>query len=324
MDAIATQGLFKTYRRWLRRTGQAALDGVDLTVPQGSAFGLIGPNGAGKTTFIKVLLGIVRLDQGQVRVLGGAAEDPKVRARIGYLPERLHLPAAWKPAEFLHSVARMKGVRVTGPELSAVLERVGIAQAKDRAIGGYSKGMKQRLGLGAALLGKPELLILDEPTDGIDPLGRVEIRHILSEELQRGATLFLNSHLLSETERICDRIAILGGGKVLRQGTLQELRQVGVCWRARFQLDAGLALPVDGAADATAQATAQATVQMRTAALQAAGFVPAGDRHRIVVNDAAGLNAALDQARAAGALLTELVREEKALEDVLAEAMEAA
>lgn len=314
MNAIATQGLSKTYRRWLRRSGQVALSGVDLTLPQGCAFGLIGPNGAGKTTFIKVLLGIVRPDAGDVRVLGQRPDDPKMRARIGYLPERLHLPAAWKPTEFLHSVARLKGAKVTPEGLVQLLERVGIASAKDRAIGGYSKGMKQRLGLAAALLGAPDLLILDEPTDGIDPLGRVEIRHILAEELQRGATLFLNSHLLSETERICDRIAILGGGKVLRQGTLQELRQVGVCWRAKFELTR----PDPSDAGAPQINPAQA------ATLAQAGFVPAGDRYRIVVSDPAGLNAALDQVRAAGALLVELAREEKALEDVLAEAMEAA
>lgn len=299
-DAIVTQGLTKTYRRWLTRRGHTALAGVELAVPAGSAFGLIGPNGAGKTTFIKTLLGIVRPDAGEVRILGGLPDDPRVRARIGYLPERLHLPAAWKPTELLHSVARMKGLRTTEPELLRILERVGIADAKDRRIGGYSKGMKQRLGLGAALLGGPELLILDEPTDGIDPLGRVEIRHLLAEELARGATLFLNSHLLSETERICDRIAILGGGKVLRQGSLAELRQVGVCWQARFAPGAPLE------------------------ALAEAGFTAAEGRFRIVVSDAAGLNAALDQARAAGALLVELTREEKALEDVLAEAMEAA
>jgi ABC-2 type transport system ATP-binding protein len=300
MHAISTQGLTKTYRSFLRRSGQTALAGVELAIPLGSAFGLIGPNGAGKTTFIKVLLGIVRPDAGDVRVLGGLPDDPAIRARIGYLPERLHLPGAWKPTEFLKSVARLKGFSITEPACVQILERVGIAAAKGRAIGGYSKGMKQRLGLGAALLGAPELLVLDEPTDGIDPMGRVEIRRILAEELSRGATLFLNSHLLSETEKICDRIAILGGGKVLRQGTLTELRQVGVCWRARFEPGA----PPE--------------------ALAQAGFSPSGDRHRIVVSDAQGLNQALDRARQAGALLVELTREEKALEDVLAEAMEAA
>lgn len=300
MQAISTQGLTKTYRSFLRRSGQTALAGVELNIPRGSAFGLIGPNGAGKTTFIKVLLGIVRPDTGEVRVLDGSPDDPAIRARIGYLPERLHLPAAWKPTEFLRSVARLKGASVSEEGCVRILERVGIAAAKDRAIGGYSKGMKQRLGLGAALLGEPELLVLDEPTDGIDPIGRVEIRHILAEELSRGATLFLNSHLLSETEKICDRIAILGGGKVLREGTLTELRQVGVCWRARFE---------PGAPEE---------------ALAQAGFTPQGDRHRIVVSDAQGLNQALDRARQAGALLVELTREEKALEDVLAEAMEAA
>ena len=294
--AIETKALTKTYRPWHRRGGQVALRGVELAIPEGSAFGLIGPNGAGKTTFIKILLGIVQPDGGEVRLLGGDPSDPKVRARIGYLPERLHLPAAWKPLVFLRSVSSLKGLSPTEAELRALLERVGLGEAAGRKIGGYSKGMKQRLGLAAALIGKPDLLVLDEPTDGIDPLGRVEVRNILSQELARGATLFLNSHLLSETERVCDRIGVLGGGRLLREGPLSERRQVGSAWRARFS-----PAPVD--------------------ALLAAGFSAGEGGVFRLGGDATALNLALDRARAAGALLVELHREEKALEDVLAEAM---
>ncbi|WP_244219772.1 ABC transporter ATP-binding protein [Corallococcus interemptor] len=271
---------------------------MDLHVPAGSAFGLIGPNGAGKTTFIKSVLGIVRPTAGTVRVLGGSPEDPAIRARIGYLPERLHLPGTWKSPAFLATVARLKGLKVDAGAHARLLERVGLSDAVDRRIGGYSKGMRQRLGLAAALLGEPALLVLDEPTDGIDPMGRLEVRRILQEEVQKGVTLFLNSHLLAETERVCDRVAILADGRVLREGRLEELAKAGARWRVRF------------APGADAQA------------LTAEGFVPAGGGredgvYTVEAADVAVLNAALDRARSRGALLTELKREGADLEAVL-------
>ncbi|OJT22437.1 ABC transporter ATP-binding protein [Archangium sp. Cb G35] len=298
MPAIEVIGLRKTYRRAFR-AGHEALRGVDLSVPEGSAFGLIGPNGAGKTTFIKSILGIVQPTEGTVRVLGGSPEDPKIRARIGYLPERLHLPGSWLAPVFLGTVAGLKGLKPDKAANLRLLERVGLGDALDRRIGGYSKGMRQRLGLAAAMLGSPDLLILDEPTDGIDPMGRVEVRRILQEEVQRGTTLFLNSHLLAETERLCDRVAILGNGKVLREGRLEELARGGARWVVRFApgADAG--------------------------ALGAAGFTAAGTegQYHVEAADVAGLNAALDKARAAGALLMELKRDGQDLESVLASTM---
>jgi ABC-2 type transport system ATP-binding protein len=301
VTAIEVVGLHKTYRRAFR-PGHEALRGVDLRVPTGSAFGLIGPNGAGKTTFIKSILGIVQPTAGTVRVLGGSPEDPRIRARIGYLPERLHLPGAWKAQAFLATVARLKGMAPERAGIPRLLERVGLTDALERRIGGYSKGMRQRLGLAAALLGEPELLILDEPTDGIDPLGRVEVRRLLQEEVRRGTTLFLNSHLLAETERVCDRVAILARGQVLREGRLGELASSQSQWTARFE----------PGADAEA--------------LARAGFTATGPEGRYLVEaaDAAGLNAALDKARAAGALLVELKRDAQDLETVLATAMEVA
>ena len=215
MLAAQTERLKKTYFVGFRKQGVQALAGVDLEVPRGTAFGLIGLNGAGKTTLIKILLGIVRPTEGSVGLLGGVPSDPKMRARVGYLPERLLLPSSFRPHAFLASVARLKAIRGAEREIDRQLTRVGLWAERGRAIGGFSKGMKQRLGLAAAMLGEPELLVLDEPSDGVDPLGRVEIRKILAEERARGATLLLNSHLLSETERICDRIAILSEGKIL-------------------------------------------------------------------------------------------------------------
>lgn len=162
--ALQATGLSKSFSR-LFGPAHPALRELTLSIPRGSAFGLIGPNGAGKTTFIKLLLGVARPSSGQVQVLGGDPEEPAVRARIGYLPERLHLPDAWTPLQFLASVARLKNIS-TEPQL---LERVGLSSARERKIGGFSKGMRQRLGLAVALLGKPELLILERPTAGVYP-----------------------------------------------------------------------------------------------------------------------------------------------------------
>ena len=274
--------------------------GLDLEVAAGTAFGLIGPNGAGKTTFIKCILGVVRPEAGEVRVLGGSPEDPRVRARIGYLPERLHLPSAWKPGAYLASVARLKGVPLTEPDVQALLDRVGLDRpACARRIGGFSKGMKQRLGLAAALLGHPELLVLDEPTDGVDPLGRVEVRKILREEVSRGTTLFLNSHLLAETERICDRVGILARGKLLREGPLDALTRAPAVYRLRF------------------------APGMEPGALVALGLLPGGepDTFALAAADPSRVNAVLEQARGLGALLVELAPAARDLEDVLAEVL---
>jgi ABC-2 type transport system ATP-binding protein len=218
-----------------------------------------------------------------------------VRARIGYLPERLHLPGSWSATAFLHTVAKLKGLQPDAAAHARLLERVGLADAAGRKIGGYSKGMRQRLGLAAALLGNPALLILDEPTDGIDPMGRVEVRRILQDEVQRGTTLFLNSHLLAETERLCDRVAILAEGRVLRQGRLEELARGGARWLVRFAPGAS------------------------REALGAAGFEAGASEGLFHVDaaDPAALNAALDKARAAGALLVELKRDGQDLESVL-------
>jgi ABC-2 type transport system ATP-binding protein len=300
--AFAVASLHKRFRTRFGRTESVALDGVDLEVPRGEAFGLIGPNGAGKTTFIKCLLAIVHPDAGSVELLGGRPEDPRSRARVGYLPERLALPGAWTPRAFLASVSRLKGLAPDRAATDGLLARVGLADAGERKIRGFSKGMRQRLGLAAALVGAPDLLVLDEPTDGVDPLGRVEIRQLLTGELERGATLFINSHLLSETERICTRIGILSHGRLVRSGPLEVLTAVQQRWRVRFA--PASPVPAD--------------------ALVGLGFEPGEEgAWELAATDAVSLNRALDGARAAGALLVELERASKDLEDVLTEALAA-
>jgi ABC-2 type transport system ATP-binding protein len=274
---------------------------VDLAVPRGTAFGLIGPNGAGKTTFVKALLGIVRASAGEVRLLGGDPDDPRVRARVGYLPERLEVAAAWTPLEILASVARLKGVELEARSALALLEEVGVAEVARRRTGGFSKGMRQRVGLAAALVGEPELLVLDEPTDGLDPIGRAEVRGILARALARGATLLLNSHLLAETERICGRVGILVGGRIVREGPLEALTAAGAAWRVRFAPGPSMD------------------------ALRAAGFtLGEAEAWRFAGQGARELNLALDAARSAGALVLEIAPEEKDLEQVLADAVGAA
>jgi len=296
--AIEAEGLEKRYAGLLGRDAKDALRGVDLKVPAGSAFGLIGPNGAGKTTFVKTLLGVVRPTAGRVRLLGADPQDARARARVGYLPERLRLSPAWTPVQILESVARLKGLTVPRARILALLEEVGIASEARHVVGRFSKGMRQRVGLAVALLGDPELLVLDEPTDGLDPVGRVEVRGILARALARGATLLLNSHLLDETERICERIGILVAGRIVMEGPLDALTAGAGAWRARF---------ADGAP---------------AAALVQAGFARVDDTTWLYPDGrAVALNEALGSARAAGALVVELTRDARELEQVLADAM---
>jgi ABC-2 type transport system ATP-binding protein len=295
MLAVSSTALSKTYAR-VGAEHVRALDSMTLEIPRGAAFGLIGPNGAGKTTFIKLLLGIARPTSGEVRVLGKSPDDVAARERIGYLPERLHLPSAWKPPAYLRSVAALKGLR--DPPVDTLLARVGLRDAASRRIGGFSKGMRQRLGLAAALLGTPDLLVLDEPTDGIDPLGRIEVRDLLQQEQARGATLLLNSHLLAETERVCDRIGILHQGRLVTSGTLDALKASTRGWQATF----ALGFDVD---------------QLRTA-----GFTHAeGARFNVAPCEPRELNAAIDRARSTGALLVKLEQPAKDLEELLKDAL---
>jgi ABC-2 type transport system ATP-binding protein len=295
MTAVAASALSKSYPR-VGGEAVRALDGMTLEIPRGAAFGLIGPNGAGKTTFIKLLLGIARPTSGEVTVLGRLPDDVAAREKVGYLPERLHLPGAWKPPAYLRSVATLKGLREA--PIDVLLRRVGLMAAAGRRIGGFSKGMRQRLGLAAALLGEPELLVLDEPTDGIDPLGRIEVRDLLLQEKARGATLLLNSHLLAETERVCDRVGILHQGRLVQSGTLQSLKAAAKGFELTF------AQGCDGAA----------LVGLGLEAVE-------GTRFSTPVTEPAELNALIDRARASGALLVKLEPAARDLEQLLKESL---
>lgn len=225
---IDVQHLEKTYRAGLFRRGRIrALQGVSLTVPRGSIYGLLGPNGAGKTTLIKILLGIVRKSAGTAIVLGHRAGQLAARRNIGYLPENHRIPRHLTGLTALEYYGCLSGLSATEvrrrtPEL---IDRVGLTGRAKERVSGYSKGMQQRLGLAQAMLHKPQLIVLDEPTDGVDPVGRKEIRDVLKGLAADGATIFLNSHLLQEIELICEQVAILNHGRVLRTGSVHELTE---------------------------------------------------------------------------------------------------
>jgi ABC-2 type transport system ATP-binding protein len=223
--ALAAEGLTKVYRSGIGRRPVRALHGLDLRVSRGSVFGLLGPNGAGKTTLVKLALGIARPTAGRVSLLGLPGGDVRARARVGYLPENHRYPTHLTGAQVLDFFGRLSGIR--NPEraarVEALLRRVRMSEWGATPVRKYSKGMMQRLGMAQAILNQPDLLILDEPTDGVDPVGRREIRDLLLEQKARGATIFLNSHLLSEVERLCDRVAILKEGRLVREGGVEQL-----------------------------------------------------------------------------------------------------
>lgn len=212
--AIACSEVRKRYRTTV------ALDGVSLEVEHGSVFGFLGPNGAGKSTLVKILTGLVRRSQGQVKVLGGRPGTREVQRHVGYLPELFRFPSWLTGRELLEFHGRLADAAV---DTTALLDLVGIGAAGDRRIGEYSKGMQQRLGLAQALVGDPELVFLDEPTSALDPLGRLDVRDVLLHLRQRGMTVFLNSHLLTEVERVCDRVAVIDRGVIVAQGATEDL-----------------------------------------------------------------------------------------------------
>ncbi|MEV0716529.1 ABC transporter ATP-binding protein [Asanoa sp. NPDC050611] len=215
--AVWCSGLRKRYRR------RTAVDDVSFTVGRGEVVGLLGPNGAGKTTVIKILLGLVRPDAGEVLLLGRPSRDPRSRAKVGYLPELFRYQPWLTAAEVLALHVRLAGVSVPDAERRECLALVGLADRAGDRVGGFSKGMQQRLGLAVALVARPEFVVLDEPTSALDPLGRADVRDLLLSLRARGVAVLLNSHLIGEVERVCDRVVILDKGRIAAAGTLEEL-----------------------------------------------------------------------------------------------------
>ena len=300
--AVRADALAKTYGG---KRPVAALAPLTLSVGRGETFGLLGPNGAGKTTFVKLLLGLVRPTSGTAEILGVDVRNPAARVPTGFLPEGHRFPPFLTGREALGLLARMHGVSdadrtARAPEL---LDRVRLTDAADRRVGTYSKGMLQRLGLAQALMNRPRVVFLDEPTDGVDPVGRREIRDLIEGLRADGVTVFLNSHLLSEVERVCTRVAILDRGALVREGTVAELTATGRAWRLRTtpvppDLAARLALAPD---TADAPASPVDAVLVRTV---------------LTAPDRASLNAALDALRAAGVEVEAVEPLRRSLEDL--------
>jgi len=230
-DAIVARALAKRYG------GVDALHDLTLRVARGECLGFLGPNGAGKSTAVKMLVGLVRPTAGDAELLGRPLGDLRTRARIGYLPELFRYPGWLAAREVLAFHARL--LRIDGAQraIDAVLDEVGLRDRAADRVGTYSKGMQQRLGLAVALLGEPEIVFLDEPTSALDPVGRSDVRALIERLRARNTTVFLNSHLLGEVERICDRVCVVDRGRVVAEGAVDALS--GERRGVRVRLDDG-------------------------------------------------------------------------------------
>ena len=217
--AVHTQDLAKRYGKTV------ALSGLTMSVRRAEVFGFLGPNGAGKTTAVKLLVGLALPTAGQGWVLGAPIGDLQTRRRLGYLPELFRYQGWMTAREVLGLHCKLSGMARSQwqKEIDLALDMVGLADRADDKVEGFSKGMQQRLGLGVALLGRPELVLLDEPTSALDPVGRHDVREIIRQLKARGTAVFLNSHLLTEVEQICDRLAVVDHGRVIATGTMSQI-----------------------------------------------------------------------------------------------------
>jgi ABC-2 type transport system ATP-binding protein len=309
--AIEVRSLRKDYRAGLGGRAVHALAGIDLVVQPGELFGLLGPNGAGKTTTVKILLGLTRATSGDATLLGIPVSDPESRRRVGYLPEGHRFPGYLTARQTLSIFGRMSGVAPAAlkTRIPALLETVKLGEWMDVKVKKFSKGMTQRLGIASALVHEPEVLLLDEPTDGVDPVGRREIRDLLRAEAARGRAILLNSHLLSEIELTCDRVAVLRKGSVAAMGTVEELtkREEKKDSLKVYKL---VATGIDDAVLAAFRETG-------------AGAERVNGHFQVSARDDQHLNVLIDSARARGALLTELTPEKSSLEDVFVDLIKA-
>jgi ABC-2 type transport system ATP-binding protein len=303
--AIELDDLRVRYRG--RRGTVTALDGLSLSVPSGGVYGFLGANGAGKTTAIRAIVGLLRNSSGRIRVLDADVPRhlPDVMDRIGALVEQPSFFPSFSGRRNLTLLARSRGI--SGPRVDAALERVGLTSRAESRFATYSLGMKQRLGIAAALLKDPELVVLDEPANGLDPPGILEVRTLLRELGAQGRTVFISSHILSEVEHTCDRIAIIARGKCIATGRVDELL-AGSQARHRVRLPAG------------------DRPDLARSVLSAAGWITAIDDHGALIVDVP-LERAHEVTRAlagAGMFLAELTPITRSLEDVFLELTEPA
>src|SRR5437588_8213824 len=222
---VSVRGLTKVFKDFWGRPKARALDNVDLRVRRGEVFGLLGPNGSGKSTTVKLLLGLLYPTKGHIEVFGHSSRHVATKARIGYLPEESYLYRYLNSRETLDFFGNLFRLPAGEREKRAeqLLEMVGLSQTRTRAVGEFSKGMQRRIGLAQALINDPDLVILDEPTAGLDPIGCREVKDLIVALARRGKTVILSSHLLSDVEDVCDRVVIYYGGKIQAMGTLKDL-----------------------------------------------------------------------------------------------------
>jgi ABC-2 type transport system ATP-binding protein len=240
---IRARGLTKEFRQGFFMRRVRAVESVSFEVSGGDIFGFLGPNGAGKTTTIKILTGLIAATGGEAQIFGQSVSSPGARARLGFLPENPYIYPYLTPTEFVELCGRLSGLpgRTVRTRAAEVLARVGMTYASNRPARKLSKGMLQRTGLAAALVADPELLILDEPMSGLDPVGRKEVRDLILDERRKGRTIFFSSHILSDVETLCDKVAILQRGRVVVEGRLDELLRRGSTYRDVVLADASKA-----------------------------------------------------------------------------------
>ncbi len=304
MSVIRVRGLRKTFLTGFLLRPFEALKGVDLDVEGGEIFGFIGPNGAGKTTTIKVLTGLIHATAGEAFINDVPVPHPDSRRGLGFMPEGTYFHEYLTGREFLEFHARLLGVPKAERDeiIPQLLERVGIPQAADLRIRRYSKGMRQRVGLAQALIGKPNVLILDEPMSGLDPIGRRDVRELILSLRDEGRTIFFTSHILADAEVICDQAAIILGGRIVEHGYLDDLLGQEV---------EGVDLTVEGISEELYQALSAGA---RRAVVQ-------GSRFQFQLADEAEAEKALEQVRAAGGRVRSLVPRRRSLEDLLVRGM---
>ena len=304
MSVIRARGLAKTFRTGFLMRPVAAVRGVDLDVRSGEIFGFIGPNGAGKTTTIKMMTGLILPSAGEAWIRDVPVSEPESRRGLGFLPEGTYFHDYLTGCELLEFHAQLLGVAREQREraIPALLERVGILHAADLRIRRYSKGMRQRVGLAQALIGDPDVLILDEPMSGLDPIGRRDARELILSLRDDGKTIFFSSHILADAEMICDQVAIILDGRIVQQGYLGELLGQEV---------ESVDMVVEGIDETLYDWLAQLA---RRAVVQ-------GTRFSFELPDEAAAEKAVDRVREAGGRLRSLVPRRRSLEDLLVQDM---
>jgi ABC-2 type transport system ATP-binding protein len=309
--AIDLQNVSKVYGRRVY-----ALNGISLSVNRGEVFGLLGPNGAGKSTLIKIMMTVVRATHAHGTILGRPVGHKPTLAKVGYLPENHRFPRYLTGRQTLEFFASLSGIdRSTRRRRAAeLLDLVSMSAWADQKVVSYSKGMMQRVGLAQALVNDPELVLLDEPTDGVDPVGRLDIRNVLLRLRDEGKTVFINSHLLSELEMICGRVAILVAGRVARQGRIHDLTASGQ--RYEIELDN---TPMNALAE---------FLETSNESSPAVGRLPSGPAFeihknivRVATTEPADIQPLLDSARRSGLIIRRIQTIRPSLEDLFMEAV---